>query len=203
MRTNFPGKGSKWQSPWRPSVSERPMSDPLFLAIKPDVDAAMQIYQLAGIIKRARGFEGDLIGPERLHISLFSLGWWDDWREKMIAKVDQAAAELKVLPFEITLDRTMSFLNYPDNHAFVLVGSGGVDRLKTFHTLLGATMTKNDLRRRVHTISTPHVTLLYDKRVVDEQPIEPVSWTIRDFVLVRSLYRQTKHIDVARWQLRG
>jgi RNA 2',3'-cyclic 3'-phosphodiesterase len=89
------------------------------------------------------------------------------------------------------------------NHAFVLVGSGGVDRLRAFHALFGATLTRNELPCRVHTISTPHVTLLYDKRVIDEQPIEPISWTVREFVLVRSLHGQSRHIDVARWQLHG
>jgi 2'-5' RNA ligase len=170
------------------------------LAIKPDAVAAAQIHRLAEIIKRARGFKGALIGPERLHISLFVLGWWDDWAEETITKVDRAAAELKVLPFEVTLDRTMSFLN---SQAFVLVGGGGVDRLKAFHTLFGATMKRNHLPCPAHTIFTPHVTLLYDKRVVDEQPIEPISWTVREFVLVRSLHGQTRHIDVARWQLHG
>jgi 2'-5' RNA ligase len=69
--------------------------------------------------------------------------------------------------------------------------------------LFGATLTRNEPPCRVHPISTLHVTLLYDKRVVDEQPIEPISWTVREFVLVRSLHGQTRHTDVARWQLRG
>ena len=99
------------------------------------IDAAARIYRLASIVKRARGFKRGLIGPERLQVSLVSLGWWDDRAEKTITTVDRAAAELKVLPFEVTLDRTMSFSNRPDNHAFVLVGSGGVDRLRAFHAL--------------------------------------------------------------------
>jgi RNA 2',3'-cyclic 3'-phosphodiesterase len=167
------------------------------------IDAAARIYRLASIVKRARGFKGGLIGPERLQVSLVSFGWWDDRAEKTITTVDRAAAELKVLPFEVTLDRTMSFSNRPDNHAFVLMGSGGVDRLRAFHALFGVTLTRSELLCRGHTISTPHVTLLYDKRVVDEQPIEPISWAVREFVLIRSLRGQTRHIDLARWQLRG
>jgi 2'-5' RNA ligase len=203
VSTTFLGNGSAWRSPQRPVGFERRRLDLLFLAIRPDHDAAARIYRLAGNIKHARGFEGDLIGPERLHISLFLLGWWDDLPEEMIARVHRAAAELRILPFEVTLDRTMSFLNRPDNRPFVLVGGGGVDRLKAFHRSFGAAMTRNGLRCRVRAISTPHVTLLYAKHGVDEQPIEPISWTVREFVLVRSLYRQKKHIDVARWQLGG
>jgi 2'-5' RNA ligase len=173
------------------------------LAIKPDHEAAARIYRLAGIIKRARGFEGDLIEPERLHISLFFLGWRDDLPEKIIAGIHRAAAELRVMPFEVTFDRTISFSSQRDNRPFVLVGSEGMFRLKAFHTSFGAAMMRNDLKCWVHAISTPHVTLLYDKQIVDEHPIEPISWIVREYVLVRSLHGQKRHIQLARWQLRG
>jgi 2'-5' RNA ligase len=177
--------------------------DTLFLAIKPDKEAAGRIYRVAETIKHARGFAGDLVDPGRLHTTLFFLGLWEGFSEEMIARIHSAAAELKAAPFEITFDRTMSFLNRRDNYAFVLVGDAGVDRLRAFHRLLGAELTRNGLRRWVHTISTPHVTLLYDKRIVEEQPIEPISWIVREVVLVRSVHRKQKHIDLACWQLRG
>jgi 2'-5' RNA ligase len=50
---------------------------------------------------------------------------------------------------------------------------------------------------------TPHVTLLYDRRCIDEQPIEPVGWTVREFALVLSLIGKTQHVPLGRWQLRG
>jgi 2'-5' RNA ligase len=178
---------------------ERRQGDTLFLAIKPDEEAAGRIYRVAKNIKQARGFAGDLIDQERLHTTLFFLGPYEDFSEEMIAWIHRAAAELKAAPFEVTFDRTMSFVNRRDNYAFVLVGDGGVDRLRAFHRLLGAEMTRNGLRRWVHTISTPHVTLLYDKRIVEEQPIEPISWIVREVVLVRSLHGQHRH--VACWQL--
>jgi 2'-5' RNA ligase len=177
--------------------------DTLFLAIKPDEKAAERIHGVAQTIKRARGFAGDLIDPKRLHSTLFFLGTCDGFSEEMVARVHRAAAELKAAPFEVTSDRTMSFLNWHDNYAFVLVGDAGVGRLKAFHRLLGAELTRNGLRHWVHTLSTPHVTLLYDKRIVDEHPIEPVSWTVLEYMLVHSLRGQKKHNELARWQLRG
>jgi RNA 2',3'-cyclic 3'-phosphodiesterase len=182
---------------------KRGQGDTLFLAIKPDKEAARRIYRLAEIIKHARGFEGELTDLERLHVTLFSLGRCKDFSEEMIARIHRAAAELKASPFEVTFDRTLSFLNRRDNYPFVLTGDGGVDRLRAFHWLLGAELTRNGLRRSVHKISTPHVTLLYDKRLVDEHPIEPISLMVRDVLLVRSLHGQQRHIDLARWQLRG
>jgi 2'-5' RNA ligase len=182
---------------------EQRQGDTLFLAIKPDEEAARRIYQLARTIKDARGFKGDLIGLERFHVTLFFLGLCEDFSGQMIARIHRAAGELKAAPFEVTFDRTMSFLNRRDNYAFVLVGDGGVDRLRAFHRLFGAGLARNGLRRWVHKISTPHVTLLYDKRIVDEQPIEPISWMVSEVLLVRSVRGQQKHRNLASWQLRG
>ena len=48
----------------------------------------------------------------------------------------------------------------------------------------------------------PHMTLLYDRRVIAEQATAPVYLTVRDFALVHSLVRQGRHIELARWPLR-
>jgi 2'-5' RNA ligase len=103
-------------------------------------------------------------------------------------------------PFEVSFDRTMSF-SESKNHPFVLLGDAGVERLKKFRQMLGASMMRNGLRHLVRTSFMPHVTLLYDNQNVDEQPIEPISWIVHEFVLVRSLYRRTTHIHEARWPL--
>jgi 2'-5' RNA ligase len=203
VSTTFLGNDSAWRSLRGQGACEQTRLDKVFLAIKPDDEAARRIHRVAEIIKHARGFKGDLIDSERLHITLFFLGTWEDFSEKMIAGIYRAAAALKEMPFEVTLDRTMSFRNQRGNYAFVLAGDGGVDRLRAFHRLLGAELTRNGLRRWVHTISTPHITLLYDQRIVDEQPIEPISWTAREVMLVRSLHGRKKHRELARWELRG
>src|ERR1700737_2978877 len=43
----------------------------LFLAAVPDADTALRIYRLAAALKRAHKFDGKIIEPDRLHISLF------------------------------------------------------------------------------------------------------------------------------------
>ncbi|MNL66559.1 hypothetical protein D3C87_1910460 [compost metagenome] len=48
---------------------------------------------------------------------------------------------------------------------------------------------------------TPHVTMLYDRRLVAEQGIEPVRWTVGGFTLIHSLLGRTEHIPLARWTL--
>ena len=43
----------------------------LFLAAVPDTDTALRVYRLAAALKRAHKFDGKIIEPDRLHISLF------------------------------------------------------------------------------------------------------------------------------------
>jgi 2'-5' RNA ligase len=47
------------------------------------------------------------------------------------------------------------------------------------------------------------MTLLYDPRTIDPRAIDPVRWTLTEFVLVDSLRGETKHVQLARWPLRG
>jgi 2'-5' RNA ligase len=54
------------------------------------------------------------------------------------------------------------------------------------------------MKRLANTNFTPHVTLLYDARDVDEYPIEPIGWTVKEFVLIRSL---NGHEHLVRWPL--
>ncbi|MHB8267566.1 2'-5' RNA ligase family protein [Bradyrhizobium sp.] len=181
-------------------ASER---DRLFLAVVPDSDTAARIYQRAGVIRRARKIEGALIRPEHLHATLFFLGERGALPEQIITRVVHAAAAVKMPPFEVSFDRTMSFSEGSYNHPFVLVGDPGVERLKKFRQMLGVSIMRNGLRHLVRANFMPHVTLLYDKKNVDEQPIEPISWIVHEFVLIRSLYRRTTHIHEARWPLRS
>jgi len=54
------------------------------------------------------------------------------------------------------------------------------------------------MTRLATTNFTPHVTLLYDARDVEEYPIEPIGWTVKEFVLIRS---SNGHEHLVRWPL--
>jgi 2'-5' RNA ligase len=168
-----------------------------FLAIVPDAAAAERIHRLAGVLKRAHKFDGKLIAPERLHISLFFLG---DTSERVIRAASEAATELRTEPFEVSFDRIASFRGRPGNWPFVLIGENGLRRLESFRQMLGAALTRSGLRRVANTNFTPHVTLLYDTRSVDEHPIQPIFWTVTEFVLIRSM---KGHEYLGRWPLRA
>jgi len=147
----------------------------LFLAAVPDPGTAERIHRLAGVLKRAHKFDGKLIVPERLHISLFFLGGLP---ERGILAAREAATELRTGPFEVSFDRTASFRGRAGSRPFVLIGENGLRRLESFRRMLGATLTRRGLRRAANTTFTPHVTLLYDARGADEYPIQPIFWTV-------------------------
>ncbi|SDH46901.1 MULTISPECIES: 2'-5' RNA ligase family protein [Bradyrhizobium] len=167
----------------------------LFLAAIPDTGTAARIHRLAGVLKRAHQFNGKLIEPERLHVSLFFLGGLP---EPDIRAACAAAAEVRMEPFEVLFDRTASFRGKGDSRPFVLVGDNGLQRLISFRRMLGDVMMRKGLRKVANTNFAPHVTLLYDARAVEEYPVEPICWTVNEFVLIRSL---RGHDCLARWSL--
>lgn len=170
-------------------------ADQLFLAILPVADAAAQIYRLACALNRAHQFDGNIIEPERLHVSLFSLGGERDLRAAC-----EAAAEVRMPPFEVLFDRSASFQGKPGNRPLVLVGDDGLERLRTFRRTLGVAMAWKGLGYLTKKDFTPHVTMLYAERDVEEYPVEPIRWTVNEFVLIHSLHG---HVHLARWPLRS
>jgi RNA 2',3'-cyclic 3'-phosphodiesterase len=171
----------------------------LFFAAFPDADAAARIFRLAEVVKGARQFDGDLILSDRLHVTLFFLDDGCGPREHIVRMACEAAQEVRMPSFDVWFDRIASFRGRPNNHPFVLLGDDGLSRLKLLRRTLGAAMTRSGLRHLVNADFTPHVTLLYDKRKIEEQPIEPIFWTVGEFVLIHSMYG---HVHLARWPLR-
>ena len=167
----------------------------LFLAAVPDAGTAARIHLLASALKRAHRFDGRLIAPDRLHISLFGLGGLPDGQH---CAAWEAAMEVRTMPFEVSFDRTASFRGRPGNHPFVLVGEKGLRELQSFRQIFCAALTRRGMRRLATTHFTPHVTLLYDARDVDEYPVEPIGWTVKEFVLIRS---SKGHERLVRWPL--
>jgi RNA 2',3'-cyclic 3'-phosphodiesterase len=167
----------------------------LFLAAVPDGDTAQRIHRLAGALKRAHKFGGKIIEPDRLHISLFCLGG----SPNLIARIaGEAAADVRAPPFEVLFGRSASFRGSPGNRPFVLVGDDGLERLRSFRRMLGVAMAGKGFRYSAKDF-TPHITLLYAERAVEEHPIEPIYWTVKEFVLIRSMHG---HVHLARWRLR-
>jgi 2'-5' RNA ligase len=100
--------------------------------------------------------------------------------------------------FDVSFDRSASFRGQQGNRPFVLLGNEGSSQLTELRLSLDAAMLRNGLRQPRNAGYTPHITLLYDAQGIEELPIEPISWTVSEFVLVHSMHG---HLHLARWPL--
>ena len=184
----------------RPS---RPPTDRLFYAVFPDVAAAACVAHRASHQREKHGLKGKPLETDRFHVTLHHLGdYVGDPPQGTIAAALDAGAAVAALPFDVEFDCAMSF-GQRRNAPLVLCGGDGVAALTAFQHALGVAMMRAGLGRLVERRFTPHVTLLYHDRHVEKQAVEPVGWTVREFVLVRSLLGQTRHIPLGRWSLLG
>jgi RNA 2',3'-cyclic 3'-phosphodiesterase len=182
------------------SQPEVPVS--LFFAVFPDPQAGASIADIAQQLRRRYGLGGRPHLTTRFHISLQNLGDYDDLPERVLVKARHAAASVgMVRPFAVMFDRVASFSGREGHYPLVLRGDDGVVGLTMLHQSLGIAMRRAGLKARLD--FTPHITLLYDDRRIEEQPVEPIFWTVRALVLVLSLSGRTKYVFLGQWPLRG
>lgn len=176
-------------------------TDRLFFAIFPDMDAAERIAQLAWHLRNEHGLKGKPFATERFHVTLHHLGDYVGLPHGDVGRAVDAAAAVVMPPFEVTFDRTASFLGRPRNRPFVLRGGDGLAALMAFQQVLSTQLKKigvGDSRMKAY---TPHVTLLYDDFTVAEHAVETISWSARECVLVHSMLGRARHVPLARWPL--
>jgi 2'-5' RNA ligase len=187
--------------PRRPVPSVR-ATDRLFFAIFAN-EAGERIHQCALQLCAQHSLTGKPLATDRFHVTLCHLGdYVGDAPPEIVVAALRAGDAVKASPFAVGFDRAVSF-GRRRKAPLVLRGSGDNAPLMAFHRDVGAAMMQAGLGQWINPRFTPHVTLLYDDRNVTEQPVEPVSWTVREFVLIRSLLGQTRHIALGRWPLRG
>jgi 2'-5' RNA ligase len=130
------------------------------------------------------------------------LGAYSGLPENVVSAALHAGSMVEAALFEIRLDRVMSFRSR-DKWPLVLRCDGGIAAVVAFQKAVVAALRVVHLWQGVRFSFTPHVTLLYDVEPVPETLLdEPITWTVRDFVLVHGLLRRG-HVHLARWPLRG
>lgn len=177
-------------------------TDRLFFAVFPDEAAALRIAALAQELRAKHGLQGKALRTDRLHVTLHHLGDFpgDLW-QSVADKAARTADRIRANAFEIAFDSASSFATRRQDRPFVLRSGVRSESLHDLHARLGAGSRALGNGARIQADFVPHVTLLYDERMVAPEPVGPVSWTVREFVLVRSLLGQTRHERLGRWPL--
>ncbi len=180
----------------------RALTDRLFFGLFPDAETAARIAVLGEELKRKHGMKSRVHPVDRLHVTLFHLGDFPGLPKDLVRKATAAAEGLKAAPFEAAFDHATSFAGRPKNRPFILKGSdAGLADLQAYRAALGLALAGQGVK--TSGAFTPHVTLLYDDPIIEPDPIAPISWTVRELVLVRSLLGQGVHEHIGRWPLKA
>ena len=182
---------------------ERPTQHAIMFLAYPRPSDAAEISSRNHRFRNRAGLNGRPLRADRLHITLFSLGIYPAVPEELVAKAGKAAAMVASPPVEIAFDRLESFTRKSADRPLVLTAADGLRPLRRFREEFAMALIDVGLGRFAKTSFNPHMTLLYDRRAVAPRTIEPVRWTMTEFVLVDSLRGQTRHVPLARWGLRG
>ncbi len=169
----------------------------LFFAHKPAPDLRLDLAELGQRLARLHGLKGHLMDAGRLHLTLAAA-----WSEHLslpeaIWRAQHVAMEIRAPACAACFDLVGSFRNR-DRYPFVLRGAGmtGLARLRA--------RMREAMQRAGFAVSstfTPHMTLMWADRPVEDNPIAPISWPLEDFELILSA--DGDHIQLGRWSLGG
>jgi RNA 2',3'-cyclic 3'-phosphodiesterase len=173
-------------------------TDRLLFLVYADPAAAAAAVEAGFDLRDEYGLKGLPLLPQHIHSTLWHVG--DDFfppPAELVAALIERAKRVAMASFRVSFDRVESF----SGGALVLRGEEGVVGLEMLHEHLKVALGIKGKKLRQASF-TPHVTLLRDKRrLLPSMPVEPIEWTVREFVLVHSLLGKTTHRVLARFPL--
>jgi RNA 2',3'-cyclic 3'-phosphodiesterase len=172
----------------------------VFFAVQPDPDIALRLGRLAWSLLDEHKLKGWPRPNRCFHVSLHGIGDYTELPRAAVAAISKAVSTVTMPPFAVAFSRAKSF-GRGRKRVLVLVGSDGVAGLRTLRHELVAALRKIGFARRKEAPYEPHITLFYYEGEGADQTVEPIRWTVREFVLVRSLWGQGRHLPLARWPL--
>jgi 2'-5' RNA ligase len=175
----------------------------LFVGIFPDAESVDLICDQQTALREKFGLRGKFHPRNILHVTMHHIGDYSEVSERIIETAAKAceAAFAGQPSIEVTFDHVMSFGGHPGNLPFVLVKPNGNQRLMELHHRLITELAKRKLASRGDFKFLPHVTLLYDRQNVLEQPVSPVTWRTNEVVLVLSHLGETRYERLRCWAL--
>ena len=182
-----------------PRLSAMPIavSHKFFYALSPGKEAAAMAFSTGRHLKRQNGLAGKSVKQENLHVTLFPF-WAGNEPPADLAEIASAHAQtIMKQPFRVSFDMAMSFRR-KNGFCLVLGDTGGASGIYDLQRQL---VIRFQSVIRAGSL-TPHMTLLYTDTFVEKQPVEPVRWTAREFVLIHSFVRSGRHEIEAHWPLR-
>ena len=184
--------------PWRPKLPER-----LFFCLVPDRGAAAKIARFSAGYRRENAIQGEVLKPERLHVSLHHVGDYKRLPTQKVYAAERAADVILGQAFEVTFSAVGSFRPPParggmePKHPLVLLADA--DALQPLHKALGEAMRRQGLGASDH--FKPHMTLAYCPENAPFQPIGPIRFKAAAITLIHSERGLGRYHEKGRWPL--
>ena len=172
----------------------------VFFAVFPDEAARRAIARVAEDIRSGPMMRGRWIDPSRYHMTLHFLGDSPELRQDLVDRAATAAIKVDLPAFVLSLERIATF--HRRKPPGVLRCADGATPVHTLWQTLRRELVHVGLGAILEPDFTPHVTLFYsDGSMLEPAAIEPIAWTVRDFVLVHSVVGRKDYRILGRWML--
>ncbi len=175
-----------------------------FFAMIPPVQTKTKILLAGERFRQSHRLIGSRVDVDRLHMALCPLGRAERLRKPVESALLEAAAEVRVAPFEIVLDSAMRFSSSQDGHyPFVLCADDASGKsLARLRRAIAEAQYRAGLYVPGVSHFLPHITLLYGYLIGSvQESIPPIAWLAREFVLIRSYFGYLRHEIIGRWPL--
>ena len=182
-------------------MNQRVLTHRVFVGIRPERETAPAFGAHQRRLRTDFGLHSAMTPFDRLHLSLVGLG--DSTYapgQRWIEEVGDILSDVRMPPFKIALNTLVSFHIAKRVRPAVLAGEDGVIGVSMLRNAISAAFRAEGVGHGV--AATPHVTLAWSEIVVPEHYVEPVTWTVREFVLIDSLQGAGRHEVLGRWPLR-
>jgi RNA 2',3'-cyclic 3'-phosphodiesterase len=185
------------EQPRRPQRPER-----LFLGCFPEERVWSAIRHLGEQTANEFDLTGNLLADDRFHTSLVHISdrKWLRSRDQFAA--ERAAATVRITPFEISYSRLGSFPGVPKKgrpleHPLVLLADEGP--VMKLQAALASGL--RQFQYHVPDSFRPHLTVSYNRQFLPAREIEPITFVVREFVLVHSRLWLTEYRILKTWPL--
>lgn len=174
-------------------------TETLTFALRPPEAIASEIGRLTRRARELFNLKGLGVPTEGLHAPLAAVGPYD---RVAVEAARRAMAAFQANRVQVTFDRMLTLKGgRTATPPLVLAGGDQLNGLKFVQKVLTSEMRRVGLVAASRAAFVPHLAMLYDRTVVPETPIDPITWTVNEIVLVHSFAGAGRHIDLERWPL--
>lgn len=181
---------------FRPRDGRRPPR--YFFALLPDAEAKSRIHQLAGELRARLCVSGELRGPDKYHVTLRGIAAPDGPFGQSIAMARSVADMIRRTSFAVMFDQAASF-GKPSKYAFSLTTRADLLAANSLSATLLDALRHAGLKVDGSSFQ-PHVTVFYDPKRREPIDVPPLSWYVREFVLIESIDNR-KYVILDSWPL--